>query len=97
MVLWGCPALSSAGQPDPSLLMYRHFLATPLLPRGEADPEILKFTGNDEIRDAGNRLTQAIHAFAHFSVVYPDRNLLFCDLQDEVSFLLQTIQLQQVF
>ena len=62
-------------------LPYHHFLATPLLPCGEADPKIKKFMGNDEIGKASDNLSQAIHAFTHFSVIYSQWNLLFCDLQ----------------
>ncbi|KAF8812039.1 hypothetical protein BYT27DRAFT_7208000 [Phlegmacium glaucopus] len=71
------PSVSSQSR----LLPYRHFLATPLLPCGEADPKIKKFTGNDQVGPAEDNLTQAIHAFAHFSVIYSQKNLLFCDLQ----------------
>jgi len=71
------PSVSSQSQHLP----YRHFLATPLLPCGEADPKIKKFTGNDQIGTAEDHMTQAIHAFAHFSVIYSQKNLLFCDLQ----------------
>ena len=71
------PSVSSQSRPLP----YRHFLATPLLPCGEADPQIKKFTGNDQIGVADDNMTQAIHAFAHFSVIYSQKNLLFCDLQ----------------
>lgn len=71
------PSVSSQSRPLP----YRHFLATPLLPCGDADPKIKKFTGNDELGKAKDDMTKAIHAFAHFSVVYSHQNLLFCDLQ----------------
>ena len=70
------PSVSSQSRPLP----YRHFLATPLLPC-EADPQIKKFMGNDQIGVADDNMTQAIHAFAHFSVIYSQKNLLFCDLQ----------------
>ena len=71
------PSVSSQSRPLP----YRHFLATPLLPCGEADPKIKKFTGNDQIGTAEDHMTQAIHAFAHFSTIYSQKNLLLCDLQ----------------
>jgi len=62
-------------------LPFRHFIATPLLPCGKFDVPIKKFTGNDSIGDAEDDMTTAIHAFAHFSVVYSSQELVFCDLQ----------------
>lgn len=60
---------------------HKHFLATRLLPCGKADGKLKKFTGNGEIGDATDDLTKAIHAFAHFSLIYSHGHLLFCDLQ----------------
>ena len=40
-----------------------------------------KFTGNGDIGLASDHMTKAIHAFAHFSAVYTQNNLLICDLQ----------------
>jgi len=65
-------------------ISYRWFMATKLLPCGPYDAKLQRFTGND---DAGNppakddHLTMAIHAFAHFSVMYSKGSLLLCDLQ----------------
>ena len=36
---------------------------------------------NGEIGSATDDLTKAIHAFAHFSLIYSHGHLLFCDLQ----------------
>jgi len=62
-------------------LPFQHIIATPLLPCGEANSEIKKFTGNEEIGKAQDNMIKAIHAFMHFSVIYSQQNLLFCDLQ----------------
>ena len=40
-----------------------------------------KFTGNGQIGDADDNITKAAHAFAHFSLLYSQKNVLFCDLQ----------------
>jgi len=46
------------------------------------DGKVKKFTGNDDIGDQpSDPLTEAIHAFAHFSLVYTKGYLLLCDLQ----------------
>lgn len=71
------PSAFEDGLPLPHL----HFIATPLLPCGEADGPIKKFTGNGSIGDASDHMTKAVHAFAHFSVVYSQSSILFCDLQ----------------
>ena len=62
-------------------LHFRQFIATPLLPFSTIDAPVKKFTGNGELGDATDHITQAIHAFAHFSVVYSTENIVFCDLQ----------------
>ena len=62
-------------------LPFRHFIATPLLPCSTIDAPIKKFTGNGELGEANDHMTWAIHAFAHFSVVYSHENIVFCDLQ----------------
>jgi Alpha-kinase family len=62
-------------------LLHLFFIATPLLPCGDVDPKVQKFTGNDNIGDALDHMTKGIHAFAHFSVVYSHNNILLCDLQ----------------
>jgi hypothetical protein len=64
-----------------SVVPYYHFIATPLLPCGEVDGKVIKYTGNDYIGEADDPMTQAVHAFAHFSLVYTSNYLLFCDLQ----------------
>jgi hypothetical protein len=71
------PSPTSNGRPLPHL----YFIATPLLPCGPVDPKVEKFTGNGDIGPASDHMTKAIHAFAHFSAVYSQNNLLICDLQ----------------
>lgn len=71
------PSPSSGGRPLP----HSYFLATPLLPSGPADSEVRKFTGNGEIGTAHDHVTKAVHAFVHFSLLYSQRHILFCDLQ----------------
>lgn len=67
--------------PGQASLPYSSFIATPLLPCGEADGGIEKFTGNDEIGPVDNIMTMAIHAFAHFTMVFTKEYMVFCDLQ----------------
>ncbi|KAF8800443.1 hypothetical protein BYT27DRAFT_7117444 [Phlegmacium glaucopus] len=62
-------------------LPHKYFLATPLLPCGPHDAKVQKFTGNGTIGTADDHLTKAIHAFAHFSLVYSSNDVLICDLQ----------------
>lgn len=57
------------------------FLATLLLPCGKLDAKIKKFTGSDDVGDAPDSMTKAIHAFAHWSLLYSRGHVLFCDLQ----------------
>ncbi|KAG6915402.1 hypothetical protein DXG01_011656 [Tephrocybe rancida] len=71
------PSLTSGS----TIVLHKHFLATPLLPCGRFDSPIQKFTGNDDIGDASTPMTMAVHAFAHFSLCYSMENILFCDLQ----------------
>jgi hypothetical protein len=71
------PSPTSNSRPLPHL----YFIATPLLPCGPVDPKVEKFTGNGDIGPASDHMTKAIHAFAHFSAVYTQKNLLICDLQ----------------
>ena len=59
----------------------KNFLATLLLPCGKLDAKVKKFTGNDDIGDALDNMTKAIHAFAHWSLLYSRGHILFCDLQ----------------
>jgi hypothetical protein len=68
-------------------LRFRQFIATPLLPCGTVDAPIRKFTGNGQLGDANDHLMLAIHAFAHFSVVYSQESIVFCDLQGGLSCL----------
>ncbi|RXW23240.1 hypothetical protein EST38_g2614 [Candolleomyces aberdarensis] len=71
------PSMTSQSRPLPRL----HFLATPLLPCGSFDKKIQKFTGNDVVGEATTAHHEAIHAFAHFSYLYSQGYLVFCDLQ----------------
>ncbi|KAH7907579.1 kinase-like domain-containing protein, partial [Hygrophoropsis aurantiaca] len=63
------------------ILPYRYFIATRLLPCGKVDGELRKFTGNDDIGPLDDDLTRAIHAFAHFMLIYTSGYLLLADLQ----------------
>ncbi|KAF8445061.1 hypothetical protein L210DRAFT_3394110, partial [Boletus edulis BED1] len=63
------------------ILPYRHFIATRLLPCGEIDGPLRKFTGSSEIGKATDDLTKAVHAFAHFMLIYTSGFLLLSDLQ----------------
>jgi hypothetical protein len=66
------------GQQDPEFPAY--FLATRLLPCGLFE-HMKKFTGNDDVCDAHDDLSKAIHTFAHFSLQYTHGHLVLCDLQ----------------
>jgi hypothetical protein len=79
----------------PRNLHHIHFIATPLLPCGKADSKVKKFTGHDEVGLAKDDVTKAIHAFAHFSLVYSQENLVFCDLQG--NFLPHTRRPTQIY
>lgn len=57
------------------------FLATRFCPSGQVDRPVRKFTGNDVVGEASDSMTQAIHAFAHFTLVYSSDEILFADLQ----------------
>jgi alpha-kinase family protein len=63
----------------------KNFLATLLLPCGKLDSKIKKFTGSDDIGDAPDSMTKAIHAFAHWSLLYSRGHILFCDLQGTIT------------
>ncbi|KIK76850.1 hypothetical protein PAXRUDRAFT_93759, partial [Paxillus rubicundulus Ve08.2h10] len=63
------------------ILPYRHFIATHLLPCGEVDGPLYKFTRSSEIGPATDDLTKVIHAFAHFMLIYTSGFLLLSDLQ----------------
>ena len=63
-------------------LPFPHFIATPLLPCGKVNKPIEKFSGNDDIGSEPDRpITEAVHAFAHFSYLYSKGFLVFVDLQ----------------
>jgi Alpha-kinase family len=81
------PSVSS----NSCIVPHKHFLATPLLPCGPFDGEVRKFTGNDEIGEANDDLTQAIHAFVHFSLSYSSNYMLFCDLQGSSFFSCESL------
>jgi len=71
------PSPTSGSRPLP----FSAFLATPLLPCGPLNPKIEKFTGNGILGPADSHIAKAIHAFVHFSVLYSQNSVLFCDLQ----------------
>ena len=83
------PTLTSGSSSFPFL----HFIATPLLPCGKMDSKVRKFTGNKNFGNATDNLTRAIHDFVHFSVVYSNGYILFCDMQGELSIFHSTIVL----
>jgi hypothetical protein len=72
-----------------SSLPHNHFIATCLLPCGKLDGKIKKFTSSDDIGDATDDITMAIHAYAHFSHLYSGGHIVMCDLQ---GMLYHTIQ-----
>lgn len=59
----------------------KNFLATLLLPCGKLDAKVKKFMGNDDIGDALDNMTKAVHAFAHWLLLYSWGHILFCNLQ----------------
>ncbi|KAF7971587.1 hypothetical protein HWV62_20754 [Athelia sp. TMB] len=63
------------------VLPFTHFIATPLLPCGKFDSGIVKYTGNDQMGEATDDITKAIHAFTHFTHIYTRRSIVLCDLQ----------------
>ncbi|KAG6855327.1 hypothetical protein H0H87_004907 [Tephrocybe sp. NHM501043] len=70
--------------PGTASLPYLDFIATPLLPCGTIDAPIKKFTGNDNTGPApiaGDRMTMALHAFTHFTILCSRSNFVLCDLQ----------------
>ncbi|KAF8625620.1 hypothetical protein AX17_006805 [Amanita inopinata Kibby_2008] len=71
----------SVTESEGRIVPHQHFLATRLLPCGKVDGNVRKFTGSDNIGDASDDITKAIHAFAHFSLLYSHGHILFCDLQ----------------
>lgn len=77
-------------------LLFKHFIASPLLPCGPADGLLKKYTGNDTVSVAPARndaLTSLLHAFSHFTYVKSDRQLLLCDLQGNASYLTMPVYL----
>jgi hypothetical protein len=74
--------LDDAGKHDGDIpVVAAHFLATRFCPSGQVDKPIQKFTGNDLAGEASDSITKAIHAFAHFTLVYTSDEILFADLQ----------------
>lgn len=69
----------------PCELPYCDFIATRLLPCGQIDAPIEKFTKNDDDVSPSphlkEHLTVSLHAFSHYVFVWSHSNLLFCDLQ----------------
>ena len=66
---------------NPVNLSYPHFIATHLLPCGKLDAPIQNFTENHNVGAPPVDMTTAIHAFAHFTVVWTWEHLVLCDLQ----------------
>ena len=73
--------LKASVSSDGFRLPHRPFLATRLLPCGKLDSGVRKFTGSDDIGEALDDITKAVHAFVHFSLLYSGHHMLFCDLQ----------------
>ncbi|KAF8224897.1 hypothetical protein L208DRAFT_1171960, partial [Tricholoma matsutake] len=67
-------------------LLHKYFLATLLLPCGKLNAKVKKFTGSDDVGDACDSMTKAIHAFTHWSLLYSQGHILFCDLQGMLDF-----------
>lgn len=65
------------------MLLYQHFTARYFLPCREINGLLHKFTGSSEIRKATDDLTETIHAFAHFMLIYTSGFLLLSNLQGE--------------
>lgn len=71
-------------EPPPCQLTHFDFIATRLLPCGQIDAPVQKFTGNNDEGGpptAGEYLTVTLHAFTHYVAVFSRGNLLLCDLQ----------------
>jgi hypothetical protein len=66
-------------------LAHLDFIASPLLPCSQLDGPLLKFTGHDDCGTPtkNDHLMMAIHAFAHFVVIYSEKKIMLCDLQGE--------------
>ncbi|KAJ7590373.1 kinase-like domain-containing protein [Mycena floridula] len=65
-------------------LKYIHFIASPLLPCGPADGNVMNYTGNDNVGPAltaQDHLTRVLHAFTHFTYVASEGQVFICDLQ----------------
>ncbi|KAJ3727490.1 hypothetical protein C8R42DRAFT_572164, partial [Lentinula raphanica] len=63
---------------------FHEFLATPLLPCGEADSPIAKYTGNDNVGEpprTDRSITALMHAYMHYTYVMSGKSLLICDIQ----------------
>ncbi|PPQ82660.1 hypothetical protein CVT25_007550 [Psilocybe cyanescens] len=74
-------SLNSSGGESGRCLPHSHFIATLLLPCSILDEKIRKFTGNDDMGDANDHITKAVHAFTHFTALYTHKNIILCDLQ----------------
>ena len=67
------------------IIPHQYFLATLHLSCRKVDGGVQKLTGNDNIGAAPiDDLTKAVHVFAHFSLLYSQEHILFCDLQELV-------------
>lgn len=75
----------------PAQLPFFNFIATRLLPCSEIDKPIEKFTGNDDVGSAPkDDMTEVLHAFSHYVMVYSCENLALCDLQGALEYSLNT-------
>ncbi|KAJ6520576.1 hypothetical protein DFH09DRAFT_1426935 [Mycena vulgaris] len=74
-----------AGHISASLgLPFLDFIATRYLPCSPSEQGLQKFTGNADCGSPpkeSESLTAAIHSFTHFTVIYTQASLVFCDLQ----------------
>jgi hypothetical protein len=73
------------------------FIATPLLPCGELDGKLRKFTGNEDFGEADDHLTKAMHAFSHFTAVYTQNIIILCDLQGKIGLPPDSITFSHLF
>ncbi|KAJ6485294.1 hypothetical protein DFH09DRAFT_1291645 [Mycena vulgaris] len=65
-------------------LPFLDFIATRYLPCSPSEQGLQKFTGNADCGSPpkeSESLTAAIHSFTHFTVIYTQASLVFCDLQ----------------
>ncbi|KAJ7574105.1 hypothetical protein C8J56DRAFT_902733 [Mycena floridula] len=65
---------------DGSLMQFRYFIATPLLPCGPADAGVKKYTGNDDVgAPPTDHLTAVLHAFMHYTSEPNSNNRVYWD------------------